>query len=248
MMVRAYLRTADLARAGHISVQQVRNYEASGLIPPAERSLGGYRLYTQKHRAALMAARSLVGGYGWPRARAIMRAVHRGELAAALALIDERHAELASKRLQVEQALAALSTLAAQAAPPASIRQTHAGHSQGLRVGEAAKQVGARVSALHFWEQQGLLHPVRDAGSRYRLYDEQQMRRLRVVVLLREAGYDFGAIHTTLDELAAGQPERAIAAVEKKRAELARTSWACLGAMPSFQGYITEFWAELCSG
>src|SRR4051794_17288929 len=98
MTVRAYLRTADLARTGHISVQQVRNYEASGLIPPAERSLGGYRLYTQKHFAALTAARSLVSGYGWPRARAIMRAVHRGELPAALALIDERHAELASKR------------------------------------------------------------------------------------------------------------------------------------------------------
>ncbi|MGZ3679301.1 MAG: MerR family transcriptional regulator [Ktedonobacterales bacterium] len=247
MMVRASLRTADLAQAGHISVQQVRNYEANGLIPPAERSLGGYRLYTQKHLAALTTARSLVGGYGWPRARGIMQAVHQGELPAALALIDERHAELTSKRLQVEQALAALSTLAAQAAAPGSIRQPHAGHAQRLRVGEAAKQVGVRVSALHFWEQQGLLHPVRDAGSRYRLYDEQQMRRLRVVVLLREAGYDFTVIRTTLDELAAGQPERAIAAVEKKRAELARTSWACLAAMPSFWGYITEFWADLCS-
>lgn len=244
MMVRAYLRTVDLARAGHISVQQVRNYEAGGLLPPAERGAGGYRHYSQKHLAALTAARSLVGGFGWPRARAIMQAVHRGELPAALALIDERHAELASKRIQVEQALGALSTLstlAAQAVPLGSTR-----HPRRLRVGEAAKQVGVRVSALHFWEQQRLLHPVRDASSRYRLYDEQQMGRLRVVVLLREAGYDFNVIHTTLDELAAGQPEGAIAAVEKKRAELARTSWACLAAMPSFWGYITEFWAELC--
>lgn len=240
-MVRAYLRPVDLARAGHISVQQVRNYEAGGMIPPAERSAGGYRLYTQKHLAALTATRSLAGGFGWPRARAIMQAVHRGDLSAALALIDERHAELASKRIQVEQALGALSTLAAQAAPPASTR-----HARRLRVGEAAKQVGVRVSALHFWEQQGLLHPARDASSRYRLYDEQQMGRLRVVVLLREAGYDFAVIHTTLDELAAGQPEGAIAAVEKKRVELTRASWACLAAMPSFWGYITEFWAELC--
>ncbi len=29
---------------------------------------------------------------------------------------------------------------------------------------------------------------------RYRLYDEQQVRRLRVVVLLRDAGYDFNVI------------------------------------------------------
>jgi DNA-binding transcriptional MerR regulator len=107
--------------------------------------------------------------------------------------------------------------------------------------------VGVRVSALRFWEQEGLLHPVRDKSSRYRLYDEQQMRRLRVVALLREAGYDFTAIRTTLDELAAGQPERAIAAVEKRRAELAQTSWACLAALAAFQQYVTEYWAELCN-
>ncbi len=182
MTVRTYLRTIDLAQAGHISVQQVRNYEASGFIPPAERSPGGYRLYTQQHLVALKTARSLVGGYGWQRARAIMQALHRGKLSVSLAAIDERHAELASKRLQVEQTLAALSTLAAQSAPLTNTR-----HSQRLRVGEAAKQVGMRVSALHFWEQQGLLHPVRDKSSHYRLYDEQQMRRLRVVVLLRDA-------------------------------------------------------------
>jgi DNA-binding transcriptional MerR regulator len=38
-------RTRDLALAGGISVQQVRNYEASGLIPQAPRSPSGYRLY-----------------------------------------------------------------------------------------------------------------------------------------------------------------------------------------------------------
>ena len=53
MTARPYLRTRDLALAGHISVQQVRNYEANGLIPLAQRSPSGYRLYTQQHLAAL---------------------------------------------------------------------------------------------------------------------------------------------------------------------------------------------------
>jgi DNA-binding transcriptional MerR regulator len=239
MTVHHYLRTIDLAQAGQISVQQVRNYEAGGFLPPAERSPAGYRLYTQKHLAALKTVRGLIGGYGWQRTREIMQAVHQGQLAVALTQIDERHAELASKRLQVEQTLTALSTLATQSTPLAGPRQAH-----HLRIGEAAKQVGARVSALHFWEEQGLLHPRRDKSSQYRLYDEHQMRRLRVVVLLRDAGYDFGAIHTALDELAAGKPEKAIAAVEKRRAEIARTSWSCLSALSSFQEYINEFWAE----
>src|SRR5947208_16989707 len=186
-------------------IEQVRNYEANGLIPKAQRSPSGYRLYTQQHLAALQTVKSMVPGYGWPRTSAIMQALHRGDLSAALATIDERHAELAGKRLQVEQTRFALRTLAAQSD---SLQSSH--HSQRLRVGEAAKLVGVRVSALHFWEQQGLLHPVREQSSRYRLYDEHQMRRLRVVVLLRAAGYDFNVILPVLDELAAGRPEKAI--------------------------------------
>jgi DNA-binding transcriptional MerR regulator len=240
MTVRTYLRTIDLAQEEHISVQQVRNYEASGLIPPAERSTSGYRLYTQQHLAALKTARSLVKGYGWQRTPAIMQALHRGELSAALALIDTHHANLAGKRLQVEQTLTALRELAAQSDSLHSTR-----HPELLRVGEAAKQVGVRVSALHFWEQQGLLLPRREKSSRYRLYDEQQMRRLRVVVLLREAGYDFKVIQPVLDELAAGQPEKAIAAVERRRDDLKRISWVCIEALALFQRYVSEFCGEL---
>ncbi len=236
MTARPYLRTHDLALAGHISVQQVRNYEANGLIPKAERSPSGYRLYTQQHLAALKAVKSMAPGYGWPRTSAIMQALHRGDLSAALATIDERHAELASKRFQVEQTLFALRTLASQSD---SLQSSH--HSQRVQVGEAAKQVGVRISALHFWEQQGLLHPVREQHSRYRLYDEPQMRRLRVVVLLREAGYGFTVILSVLDELAAGRPEQVIVAVEKRREELTRTSWSCIEALTSFQYYVSEF-------
>ena len=34
------------------------------------------------------------------------------------------------------------------------------------------------------------MHPLRGQSSRSHLYNEQQMRRLRVVVLLRDAGCD----------------------------------------------------------
>lgn len=234
------LHTIDLARAAGISVQQVRNYEAFGLLPPVSRSKSGYRLYTLQHLAALKTARSLVAGYGWQRMPKIMQALHGGELGAALALIDARHAELASKRQECEQTLSALHALAEQLPPEQS---SH--YLQRLHVGEAARQVGVRASALHFWEQQGLLHPVRDQSNRYRLYDEQQMRRLRVVALLREAGYDFKVIHSVLDELTAGRLEKAIEAVEKRREELTHTSWVCIEALTSFQSYVREFCGQL---
>lgn len=169
-----------------------------------------------------------------------MQAVHQGRLTDALALIDERHAELTRTRLQLEQTLAALSVLATQLAS-----QKHPRVSEGLRVGAAARLVGVRISAMRFWEQQGLLLPTRENGSRYRLYDEQQLRRLRIVALLRQASYDFADIRTTLNEFDAGQPQRALAAVEHRRSELARMSWRCVAAMSSFQGYISEFCVEL---
>nr|BBH87578.1 MerR family transcriptional regulator [Thermosporothrix sp. COM3] len=234
------LRPVDLARAARISVQQVRNYEARGLLPPATRSKSGYRLYTKQHLAALSTARHLIGGYGWQYAPAIMQALHRRDLSAALALIDSYHADLARRRLQVEQTLSALHTLASQTTLVHEPRRQHR-----YRVGEAAEQVGVRVSALHFWEQQGLLHPQRDKISRYRLYDEQHMQRLRVVVLLREAGYNFPVIHSVLDELEAGRPEKAIVAIEKRRDELTHASWKCVESLTSFHSYVREFYSDL---
>lgn len=236
MTVQRSLRTHDLAQAGGISVQQVRNYEASGLIPPAPRSSSGYRLYTQQHLAALKTVKSLVPGYGWPRTSAIMQALQQDDLPAALAIIDEHHAELAHKRLQMEQTLSALRLFAS-----GSASQPRPFPPQPLHIGEAAKQVGVRVSALHFWEQQGLLHPLRERPSRYRLYDEHQMNRLRVLALLRGAGYPFNVIKSVLDELAAGRPEKAIIAVEKRREELTKISWTCIEALTSFQHYVSEF-------
>ena len=236
MTVHPTLRTRDLALAGDIGVQQVRNYEANGLIPRAPRSPSGYRLYTQRHLVALQTVKRLVPGYGWPRTSAIMQALHQGNLSAALAILDERHAEQARKRLQVEQTLVALRTLAAQ---PEALHRSQ--HSPPVRVGEAARQVGVRVSAVHFWEHQGLLHPRREPQSRYRLYDEHQMRRLRVVALLRDAGYPFNIIQAVLDEVAAGRPEHAIAAVEKRREELTKSSWSCIEALTFFHRYVSEF-------
>ena len=48
------LRPVDLARAGGISTQQVRNYADAGVLPPAPRTPSGYRVFTAEHRRALL--------------------------------------------------------------------------------------------------------------------------------------------------------------------------------------------------
>ena len=48
------LRPVDLARAHGLSTQAVRNYEAAGILPQADRTPHGYRTYTPRHADALV--------------------------------------------------------------------------------------------------------------------------------------------------------------------------------------------------
>jgi DNA-binding transcriptional MerR regulator len=92
------LRPVDLARDVGLSVTQIRTYERLGVLPPAERSRSGRRVYDARHLQALRAARAAMAGYGWEMAVEILAAVHRGELARARSLVDEAHGALAMLR------------------------------------------------------------------------------------------------------------------------------------------------------
>ena len=55
-----------------------------------------------------------------------------------------------------------------------------------LKIGDVAKLVGMSPSALRGWERLGLLQPPRSAG-RYRLYSNEDVRRLKKALFLRRA-------------------------------------------------------------
>jgi DNA-binding transcriptional MerR regulator len=62
------------------------------------------------------------------------------------------------------------------------------------------------------------------------VYDNEQLRMLQIVVLLRQAGYNFAAIRSAPDKLALGQPEWVLSAVEERKAKLAAASRRCAAA------------------
>src|SRR5437899_13028369 len=72
------MRPVDLARAAGVSTQQVRNLEAAGALPEAERSESGYRRYDERHMAALLTYQALAAGLGPVGARAVLAAVGAG--------------------------------------------------------------------------------------------------------------------------------------------------------------------------
>jgi DNA-binding transcriptional MerR regulator len=228
------MRIGDLARAAGISAQQVRNYVDLGVLPPVTRTASGYRVFTREHAEALTVVRRLADGHGWARTHTIMRAIHDGDVETALATLDRSHGELDRERAEIAAVLGAVGTVVADAA--GAPRPTG---RRGLRVGQVAAAVGVRTSALRLWEQYGLLRPAREKGTNYRVYDDAEVRRARVVALLRRGGYPLAIVAAVVDEMrTTGSPERVRAELAKREQDLHRRSLRRLGASAACYAYI----------
>lgn len=173
-----HLRPVDLARRHGLSTQAIRNYEAAGILPAAERSPHGYRSYTSQHAQALRAFLALVPGHGHQTATMIMQSVHRGATEDALALIDESHVQLLDDRRTLQAVEAALGDL------------TPLPQERGNTfVGPLARRLGIRPATLRKWERSGLVQPRRDPKTGYRIYSAADVRDAQLVHQLRRGGY-----------------------------------------------------------
>jgi len=172
------LRPVDLAREHGLSTQAVRNYEADGILPAAERSPHGYRTYTSLHARALRAFLALVPGHGHATAVSIMAAVNRGAVEEALRLVDESHAQLLEDRRTLQAVTAALRDL--EPVPQ---------ERGDLFVGPLSRKLGVRPATLRKWELAGLLRPERDPRTGYRVYSAADVRDAKLTHQLRRGGY-----------------------------------------------------------
>ncbi|MEU5089608.1 MerR family transcriptional regulator [Streptomyces sp. NPDC021356] len=226
-------RIGELARSAGVSVQQVRNYVDSGLLPPVGRTASGYRVFTAAHADALATARELAGGHGWPTARTVMRAVHAGDLRTALAALDASHARLDRERAELAAVGEALATVLADGtfAPSAGRRPP--------RIGEAARAVGVKPPVLRLWEERGLLRPDREPGTGYRRYPGPELQAAHIVALLRRGGHPLAAVGTVLAELrAVGDPGRVRGELAAREDELHRRSLRRLAASAALHAHL----------
>lgn len=234
----ARLRAIDVARGAGVSVQQVRNYEAAGVLPPIDRTESGYRIFTSAHAAALNLLRLFVEGHGWDLARTVMAAVHAGDLETALAALDRSHAELDRERSEIA---GVLSAFASMATPPMPALPPGAPARAGVRIGAVADAVGVRTSALRVWERHGLLRPSRERVTGYRVYDDAEVRRARVVALLRRGNYPITIVRAVVDELrATGSPQRVRLELAKRERDLHRRSLLRLAASAALHDYLAR--------
>ena len=91
-------------------------------------------------------------------------------------------------------------------------------------VSQVAALTHLTVRALHHYDEIGLLRPSQRSPAGYRLYDEDDLQRLRKVLLFRELGFSLDAVRGLLDASAAQQrdaliAQRAVIEQERRHAE-----------------------------
>lgn len=187
------MRTVAVARLSGYSVQQVRNLERDGVLPPAARTQSGYRGYEQVHVQSALAYRAFAAGVGPVEAKRIMRGVHRLPRPELLALLDAAHARLDAERVELKEARRAVETISAESID--DVRE-----SDSMTVSELAMALGVRASTLRHWDAEGLVTPERDP-ARARRYTPAQVRDARIVHQLRKAGYRIEPLRALMPEL-----------------------------------------------
>ncbi|HLS78713.1 MAG TPA: MerR family transcriptional regulator [Nocardia sp.] len=226
------LRPADLAREHGLSAQAVRNYERHGFLPAAERTPTGYRIYTEHHAAALRAYLASVAAFGHARAGAVMRALHSGDLDAALAAVDDGHVQLVRDRETLGQVRTAIGHLADQ--PPDAAEA-----GSGRTIGELAHLLRLSPATLRAWERAGVLSPARDRRTGYRVYGPADVRDARLAHLLRRGGYRPGHIATVIRHLReAGGGDALAESLARWQARLTDHALAMLDAAALLGAYV----------
>ncbi|MEC7257996.1 MAG: MerR family transcriptional regulator, partial [Pseudomonadota bacterium] len=74
----------------------------------------------------------------------------------------------------------------------------------GLSVGFVAQRTGLAVSAIRYYEDEGLVHPGRDRGNR-RVFRRGDIRRLSFVMIAQQLGFSLAEIRAALDTLPGGR-------------------------------------------
>lgn len=188
--------TSLLAGASGYSVQQVRDLEHLGVIPPALRQSNGYRQFTGAHATALRAYRQLAIAVGPVVARATMREIRQLPFDEAIAHIVALHVDLARARSDTIAALSALDAIVEEGAHDAP-----SAPADTMSITELSAALGVRSSTLRFWERQGLITPDRDEPLGARRYTPKAVSDARIVTALRAGGYRIPAVSAVMTSL-----------------------------------------------
>lgn len=175
------MRPKKTAEKFKMSASTLRNYEAKGLIPSAERSPNGYRMYTLQHEMYLACIQAMAPVFGMEVTTKVLHSLLRGEWDKALWIVREKEVSLYEEKKKVEQLKMELE----------EYFNTDQGFSNEKRfsIHDVSLQTGAQKTAIRYWEKDGFFTAERNPENDYRLYSETDLVKVKFIQILQNCVY-----------------------------------------------------------
>lgn len=187
--------TSQIAKIVGLHPNTVRLYEEWGLIQKPERKKNGYRVYNDVHVKQFALVRKafqievLQAGLRKRMVNAVkLSAVYRWD--EAIELVEE-YIRIANQEMERAKEVAGLCEMLYQQPEREDVLYQRA---------QAAKELGLTIDTIRNWEMNGLL-TVKRKENGYRVYDANDMNRLKIIRSLRCANYSLSAILRMLNQL-----------------------------------------------
>lgn len=192
----ATYKTSEVAAIIGIHPNTVRLYEKMELIPKPERLSNGYRVFTDFHieqcRLVRIAFQVEVLQNGLrKKITKMIKASAVGDFDTAILLINEYIEQIKQERINAEEAITIVKQL---------LSGCEQSHTQNLKRKEVSEALDISMDTLRNWEMNGLL-TVKRKENGYRVYTDDDIRRLKVIRSLRCANYSLEAILRLLQQL-----------------------------------------------
>lgn len=187
--------TSQIAKIVGLHPNTVRMYEEWGLIQKPERKKNGYRVFNNVHIKQFELARKalqievLQAGLRKRMMNAVKQSAQY-QFDEAIELVD-KYIQIAKQEIEHAKEAACLSQ--------ELYLESYVSGSLYKRA-QAAKELGLTIDTIHNWEMNGLIQVKRKENG-YRVYDENDMNRLKIIRSLRCANYSLSAILRMLNKL-----------------------------------------------
>lgn len=208
-------KTSEIAKIIGIHPNTVRLYEEFGLISKPERKPNGYRVFTELHveqfRLARLALKNEITQNGLRKMTVeIIKTVAAGSYDCAIDLTEYYIAQITASQRNAEEAIEIVQRLLSGNVSldnESSERQDNSkgkcdltftnldisSKSKYFTRKEAAEYLQISIDMLRNWELNGLITVKRKVNG-YRIYNEEDIQKIKIIRILRLANYSLTAI------------------------------------------------------
>lgn len=193
--------TSQIAEIFDLHPNTIRLYESWGVISAPIRKKNGYRVFTKEHVLQLeivrIALRAEVVQNGLRKqAIDIIQTMAKREYKRAILLTD-RYLEM----INIETNFAEEAIIITEKLLKNELLTDN--HISSTRI-QVSKSLNISIEALRNWERNGLIK-IKRRENGYRIYDEHDLQMIKIIRVLKEAGYSLAAILRMITALYSGE-------------------------------------------